>query len=102
MKKYRFQSLLLILLTMPLLTASAGADCRLDYDEAVKVLDEALDVPESGQSMDANTFEGRFSVIIDRMVTEQCEKELIQLFEFAENEKLKRVPETESLPPAET
>ncbi len=84
-------ALALVSLTLP---AVALADCRADYDTAVGIVQEVLAGLDKQQATDNQDFESRYSIVVKRMVANRCEKELMDLFQFAQDEKQKR----ESLP----
>lgn len=86
----RFRVLLGLGLAMGCLPAVSLADCRADYNVAVGILQEALAGLEQRQAAGHQDFEARYGDVVERMVANRCERELMDLFQFAQDEKQKR------------
>jgi hypothetical protein len=80
----------LCLLGMSLWTLPAMADCKTGYDEAASLVKQALGDADQGKKLDSAHFEQQYTAAINQLVNAKCQTQLMQLYQLAEDEKLKR------------
>ena len=76
----------------------AFADCQGDFEKASSAFKKALEAVDAHQSIDEGAFEKDYTASVKSMVADKCQIQLMQLYQMAEDEKVKRHMESSIQP----
>jgi len=79
----------------------AHANCTTDYDQALRILEEALEKAKADQHPDPKAFSTEFQKAVKQLESDQCRLELINLVQVIQTRQQQAPSPTRSTMPSD-